>query len=313
MKKQRWVGLAFGLATALLSGLLLGPARVPAQEENAKTEGKEGSGTGPRAQAFITAFNTGNAKALAAFWTPEGVYIDQSGREYKGRAAIERLYKEVFAASKGAKLKIHVTSKRSLTPDVAIEEGITEVYPANGDPSSAAKFRAVGVKRDDVWYFESVQESVARPPSNEEHFADLAWLIGDWTGESDKGQSARFSFSWADNKNFMVSSFAVTVNGIPVTGGHQWIAWDAVDKKIRSWSFFSGGGFGEGVWSHEDGKWAVQTSGKSSAGKMASLTSVISQVDPDHFTWQITQLTVNGQTNPAGAVTRLRRVKGERP
>jgi hypothetical protein len=68
------------------------------------------------------------------------------------------------------------------------------------------------------------------------------WLIGDWTGESDKGQSARFTYSWAENQNFIVSSFAITVNGIPVTGGHQWLAWDAADQKIRCFSIFSGGG-----------------------------------------------------------------------
>jgi hypothetical protein len=79
----------------------------------------------------------------------------------------------VFAENKGAKLTIHVTSLRSVTPDVAIEEGVTEVAPANGDPPTAAKFQAVLVKKGDEWYFESVQDSVARPPSNAEHFADL--------------------------------------------------------------------------------------------------------------------------------------------
>jgi uncharacterized protein (TIGR02246 family) len=315
MTKRRLCGLAFGLATSLVFCLLLQAPSTPAQQGGAKTKvkGKELTGSGKRAQAFIAAFNKGDAKAVAGFYTPTGAYIDQVGREYKGRAALEKLYTEVFAANKGAKLKIHVTSLRALTPDVAIEEGVNEVFPANGDPSSAAKFLAVLVKKDDVWYIESVQETIARPPSNAEHFADIAWLIGDWIGESNKGQSMRTSYSWAENQNFIVSAFAVTVNGIPVTGGHSWIAWDAVDKKIRSWAFFSGGGFGEGVWTQAGKNWIIRLNGKSAAGKKVSMTNVVTRVDFDQVTLQVTQLTVDGKEMPEGTVVKLKRVKPESP
>ncbi len=313
MTKRRLCGLASGLTVALTFGLFLQTQRIPAQQDDPKAQAQEGTGHGKRAQEFIAAFNRGDAKTVASFWTPEGVYIDQIGREFKGRDALVKLYQEVFAANKGAKLTIHVKSLRSVTPDVAIEEGLTEVAPANGDPPTAARFVAVLVKKDDVWYFENVQETVARPPSNVEHFANVAWLIGDWTGESEKGQSARTSYSWAENQNFIVSSFAITVNGIPVTGGHQWIAWDAVDKKIRSWSFFSGGGFGEGVWKQDGDKWIIETTGKSAAGKQVSLTNVLAPVDANHITWQVTQLTVDGRPLPAGAVIKLKRVGVDGP
>jgi uncharacterized protein (TIGR02246 family) len=310
---RRWGGLGFGLAAVVGLGLFLQAQMAPAQQQAAATQGKEGPGQGKRTEAFIAAFNKGDAKAVASFWTPEGVYIDQAGREFKGRAALEKLYESVFVANKGAKLKIHVTSLRSITPDVAIEEGLTEVFPANGDPPSVARFLAVVVKKDDNWYLESVQDTIARPPSNVEHFADLAWLIGDWTGESDKGQSLRISFSWAENQNFMVSSFAITLNGAAVSGGHQWIAWDAADKKIRSWSFFSGGGFGEGIWTQGKGNWTVQTTGKSAEGKTVSFTNVITQVDADHFTWQVSQLHMDGKQLPPGAVVKLKRFLPDQP
>src|SRR5262249_5227794 len=116
-----------------------------------------------------------------------------------------------------------------------------------------------------------------------------------------------------ENQNFIVSSFAVTVNGVPVTGGHQWIAWDAVDKKIRSWSFFAGGGFGEGVWAQEGKKWTIRLAGKSSAGKKVSMTNVVTQLDIDHVTLQVTHLTVDGKEMPQGALVKLKRVKGDQP
>ena len=99
--------------------------------EGGQSEAKPGTptGKGKRAQEFIAAFNKGDAKAVAAFWMPDATYVDQTGRQTKGQAAIEKLYAKVFADQKAAKLTIHVTSMKLLSPDVALEEGITEVTP----------------------------------------------------------------------------------------------------------------------------------------------------------------------------------------
>ena len=189
------------------------------------------------------------------------------------------------------------------------EDGITEVTPANGDPGTAARFSAVLVKKEGVWYFESVRESIAHPPSNAERFEDIEWLIGDWTGEDAKGESGTASYSWAENQNFIVSSFATTLNGIPVVGGTQWIGWDAVEKQIRSWSFYSGGGFGEAVWAKDAGKWVTTVTAKTANGKKVSATNTLTKVDADHMTWQISKLTVDGQPVPDPKLLKLKRVQ----
>jgi uncharacterized protein (TIGR02246 family) len=305
MRKQSLFGLACGLVAAL--------AVSPARAADPKPRGEPLPGQGERAQAFLAAFDRGDAKALAEFWTPEGEYVDQAGRHFKGRAAIRNLYEKVFAGKKGAKLAITVTSARLVTPEVALEEGLTEVTPPDGGPPSAARFSAVLVKKDGQWYFESVHDAVAHPPSNVEHFEDLEWLIGDWTGETEKGESGRASYAWAENRNFIVSTFATTLNGVPVVGGTQWIAWDAVDKQIRSWSFYSGGGFGEAVWTKKGGQWAIQITAKTAAGKKMSATNVLTKVDADHATWQLTKLTVDGTTLPDPPPLKLMRVKANRP
>jgi uncharacterized protein (TIGR02246 family) len=276
------------------------------------TKGDEAPGKGQRAQEFIAAFNKGDAKAVAAFWTPDADYVDQVGRQYKGRAALEKLYQKLFSENKGAKLTITVTSVKMVGTDVALEEGITEVAPADGGPPTAARFSAVLVRKDGVWYLQSVHDSVARPHSNVEHFEDLEWLIGDWAGEEAKGESATASYSWAENRNFIVSSFNTTLNGIPVVGGTQWIAWDAVDKRVRSWSFYSGGGFGEAGWSKEGNAWSIRTTARTADGKQVSATNVLTKVDADHATWQMTKLTVDGQPLPDPKPVKLKRVKAER-
>jgi hypothetical protein len=193
--------------------------------------------------------------------------------------------------------------------DVLLEDGTSEVTPANGDPGTPARFSAVLVKKDGEWYFESVRESAASPPSNGEHLEDLAWLIGDWKGEADKGESGTASYSWAENQNFIVSEFATTLNGIPVGGGTQWIGWDAVDMRIRSWSFYSGGGFGEAAWTKDGGSWVTKVTARTAAGKKVSATNTLTKADANHLTSQISQLTVDGQQMPDPSAMKLKRVK----
>ena len=283
-------------------------AAAPREEEPKPEFGK-----GKRAQAFIAAFEKGDAKAVASFWTENADYVDETGREYKGRAAIQKMYEKFFADKKGLKLNIIVTSVRPVGTDVMLEDGITEVTTGDSALPSSARFSAVLVKKDGEWYLESVRDSIPHPPSNAEHFDDIEWLLGEWTGEVEKGESAKATYNWAENRNFIVSSFATTLDGVPVVGGTQWIAWDAVDKQIRSYSFYSGGGVGEAVWTKEGDAWMIKVNARTAAGKKASATNILKKTDNDHATWQMTKLTVDGQTMPDAKPVKMKRVKPPQP
>src|SRR5262249_61873651 len=123
---------------------------------------------------------------------------------------------------------IRVTSTRPLWHDVTFDEGIPQVPPARGGFPITARFTAVLVNKDGEWYLHSVRDAVPRPPSDAEHLEDLEWLIGRWTGEDKKGESGKATYDWGENQNFIVSSFAITQDGVPVVGGTQWIGWGAV-------------------------------------------------------------------------------------
>src|SRR5262249_58848070 len=129
------VGLA---ALGAAGGGALAPRPIPAGAEEPKGEDK--ALDKERRAAFIAAYDKGDAKAVAAFWTPDATYVDPDGREHKGREAIEKMYEQVFADNKGAKLAIHVTALKQLTPDVALEDGVTEVTPAGGGFPAPAPF-----------------------------------------------------------------------------------------------------------------------------------------------------------------------------
>ena len=147
MITQKRGRLALGLGIALAVGQLVAAGKMPLQAAEPDTKDKETLGKGKRAQEFIAAFEKGDAKAVAAFWTENADYVDQTGREFKGRSAIEKMYEKFFAGKKGMKLNIIVSSARMVGSDVAIEDGITEVTPAGGGLPSAARFSAVLVKR----------------------------------------------------------------------------------------------------------------------------------------------------------------------
>jgi len=312
MKTRGGLALALGLAAALAAGGFVATGGVPAGAEERKAGQNEPPDKGRRAE-FIAAYNRGDAKAVASFWTPDATYVDQDGREYKGRAAIEKRYAQVFAAGKGARLTIHVTSVKQVSPDVVLEDGITEVTSAGGGPAEASRFSAVLVKKDGQWYVQSVRDAEAQAPSNAQYLEDLEWLIGEWEGETEKGVSATASYDWAENQNFIVSKFATTLDGDPVVGGTQWIGWDAVDKRIRSRSFYSGGGFGEAVWTKEGNRWVLQTTARMANGKKASATNVVTKTDDDHMTWQLTKLTVGGESLPDPKPVKMKRVNPAQP
>ena len=108
MKTQRLVGLAFCLAAALAVGQFAARGKTPGPPQAARTQTDPAQGNGKRAQAFIDAFNKGDAKAVAAFWTPDGDYIDEAGKQIRRAAqAIEKLYDKVFGGHEGCQAHGH--------------------------------------------------------------------------------------------------------------------------------------------------------------------------------------------------------------
>jgi uncharacterized protein (TIGR02246 family) len=262
-----------------------------------------------RGEAFIAAFNKGDAKAVASFWTPDGDYIDLAGKHLKGRKVIEESFAKLFEAEKGAKLQIHPTSLRFVTPELAIEDGITEVLPANDGPVSAARYTVVHVKKGGEWFLASVRDAEARPPSTFEHLRDLGWLIGEWVDEDSKGPVASVTYEWTENQNWITSSLVTSIKDVELSGRTQWIGWDASKKQIRSWSFDSTGGFGEGVWTKDGKKLTIKTTATLPDGKKLTATSIVAKVDDDHVTWQVTNRTLDGKAMDDLPTVKMKRVK----
>lgn len=201
-----------------------------------------------RARAFAAAFDKGDAREIAGFWTEDGDYIDQDGKRIKGRAEIQKAFEDFFAENKGARLRIDSETLRFVTPDVALEDGVTEVIPGDGSPPKRARYSIVHVNKDGKWHLSGVRDAPYTPPSNAERLRGLEGLIGEWEGEGTRGETAHLSFAWAPGKNFIVANYTTSLKGVNMGGGTQWIGWDPLAERVRSWSFETSGGFGEGTW-----------------------------------------------------------------
>lgn len=296
-----------GIVAALCVGLLITPAAWTGGEKVPAADREDFEANSKR---LIAAFNKGDAKAMASFWTENGDYMDEGGQRIQGRKAIEEYFQKLFAAGKGAELRVYKTAFRMVRPDLAIGDGIMEVIPPGGGPSTSARYTSVQVKQSGKWLIESIREAVVTPPTHAEKLDDLAFLIGDWVPEEGKkGPSMTMSFSWAENNNFIVNRFTSTIQDVPVAGGTQWIAYDAAAKCIRAWVFDSTGSISEASWVRDGKRLTSKTTTILPNGSKATSNNIVTRIDDNSITLQMTHRAVDGKSQPDSPEIKLKRVR----
>jgi uncharacterized protein (TIGR02246 family) len=237
-------------------------------------------------ESYVAAFNRGDAKALAAMWSPEAVYTNpQTGQQVSGKEEIEKQFAALFSDGGDVKLTASTTSVDFISPGVALEFGTAQVMRPDQDPEET-QYSAVYVKRDGVWLLDRItEEDIPVVVSNYEHLKDLEWMIGTWV-DSDEHATVETTCQWTKNRNFITRMFSVTVRDRLEVAGMQIVGWDPAAKQIRSWVFDSDGGFGEGIWSKTDKSWHITTTGTAPDGSKSSAVNILTPIDNDTFTWQ---------------------------
>src|SRR5262245_41757752 len=132
---------------------------------------------------YVTAFNEGHAKEVAAHWTPDGDYVDAAGRTITGRDALEAEYSRFFNENQGVKIQVVIDSLRLLSDDAAIEDGRAVLEPPPAGAPAISKYTAVHVKVDGKWLMSTVRDTRVETPSAYRNVEDLEWLIGTWSAE----------------------------------------------------------------------------------------------------------------------------------
>jgi len=247
--------------------------------------------------AFVTAYNAGDAKAIAALFTEDAESTDEDGTRVTGRKAIGESFAETFAANPGGKIVIRTDSLRFLSPEVAKEEGRSTVSLADGAEPDVDRYTVIYVKQDGKWLQSSVREHPDLDLSPHERLVELSWMLGEWVDESESAVILT-TCRWSDDENFLVRSYSVKVRGTDAISGTQRIGWDPVVGQFRSWNFDSQGGYSEGLWSRDGGRWIIKMSGPLHSGKISTETNIITRVDKDTARWRSVDRTIAGRGLP---------------
>jgi uncharacterized protein (TIGR02246 family) len=238
------------------------------------------------AQAFVDAFNKGDAKAVAALWTEDGDY-SLGADTVKGRDNIQKLYEEFFKAHPGSTMAIKIDSVRMFAPNVAMEQGAASVRNRRDGAPTASVYSAVHVKQPDgEWLMASVSESVTLMRVKRD-LNQLAWLIGNWAAQGDAAE-VEITYDWIANKNFIRAETKVHAKegDQAAIGGTQIIGVDPLSGQLVSWFFNAGGGHGYGTWSHDGKRWLIQTQGATADGVPSRAVNILYHAGDNVMSWR---------------------------
>ncbi|MEX2186471.1 MAG: nuclear transport factor 2 family protein [Pirellulales bacterium] len=261
------------------------------------------------AQAFVDAYAKRDAAAIGDMFTEDAEFRDEFGVRTVGRAAIVAMFTEVFAAAGDASIEaIDIDRIRRVTDVVALEEGNVVATDTADGPRYRSRYVALHVKGDDGrWRINTLKDFPREGGPRREQLAQLSWLLGEWVNQDDDSV-VHTECRWSDDGNYLLRSFTVQSFDGRELNGVQRIGWDPAIEKLRSWTFDSGGGFFDGLWTRRDNQWYVATSGVNAEGKKVTGMAVYTAVDAEMITWRHENLIVGDEVRDnSPVVTMVRR------
>ncbi len=245
-------------------------------------------------KAYIEALHRGDAKAMAAHWTADGVYVDADGHSFNAHEMIEQHFGGKQAKETIEQVPDNADSTfRFVTPEVAVEEGTSRAPSAAGEELVTGGYSAIWVKKNNRWLLDSLREWVSADVAPTNPLDALSWLIGDWVGQGE-GFVVTTSAHWSENQKFIVRRFSVKHEDGQMHTGTQRIGWDPAAQSIRSWVFDSDGGIVEGVWSREGDAWIIKTGGVLADGSRYSGANFLVHEGDDCCVLKSSHVTVDG-------------------
>jgi len=285
------------------------PTAIVTEGEKRKEDSKDIAAVRKSAEAFTQAFNSGDAKAVAAFWTADGEYISPDGERLKGRAAIEKAYAEFFKNAVKAQVEVKIETIRMLGKHVALEEGTLALkFPGDKTPG-VSRYSVLHVRDDDGWRMANVQEWVP-DPSELITLKDVEWLVGEWSAKNAEAE-VNVKYAWDEAKAFLRGKYTLKREGKEATSGTHIIGKNP-SGGLKAWVFDGSGTFGESSWSNEENHWIIEGAGTLPDGSEVTGVNILIPLGPDAFTWQAIERSVAGTMLPGTPPIRVTRVKNSK-
>jgi uncharacterized protein (TIGR02246 family) len=256
--------------------------------------------------AFVKLYNAHKPEELAALFAPDARMVFRDGSEVRGRDEIEASFEEAFLDSPKSAISVVVDSLQFLTPEVAVEEGVTSLFPDGDTLVSRGRYTVLHLKRAGRWLMQSVRVVEEESVSPYGELQALEWLVGEWIDEG-RNEIVEANFRWDENKSFLLEEFQVVREGSVVLKGTQRIGWDPQVGQLRSWIFDTAGGFGEAVWTQAGDDWVCKASGVRPDGSSASATRILRRDSPDRVIWTAIDRLDDGEQLPDLAVTMVKK------
>ena len=278
-------------------------------QSNAPANAKEGAKAKPalsaaeaaireNAEKFAEAFDRADAKALAAHFTADGVYVNEDGERMLGRDSIQKEYETLFSITSGLKMHIDIDSIQLINPTTVVEEGRVALTPQPvGEFRVVSAYTAVHTLQDGKWLMANVRDTRVELAPDLGQLADLDWLVGFWTTK-DKDTLVEVKSRWIENKKFLARSHMVTESGKVTSGGLEVIGLDPSTGLITSWNFNSDGSRAVGVWAPHDNGWIVESAGVLSDGTETGAVNRLSRKEDGALLWESVGRFVGDQTLP---------------
>ena len=294
------------------------PGAGAAADENANREAE--AAIRANIEAFVQAYNHGNAQAIANLFTSEGQLIDENDHTTHGHDAIEHAFADVFKASPAGRIEVNVDSIRFFGSALAVETGTTKVVDKPGAEPDVTHYTVLHTKSlEGKWLMTfardtsvSTDENTSSPSepvasqgpteaaTQQGNFAKLkplSWMIGNWIDEGEESVVIS-SCKWSPDKNFILQSVEVRREGHEALTMRQRIGWDPIAGRTRAWIFDSNGGYGESFWTQDGKSWRVRKTGVRPDGTRSSSVDIFTPTSNDSYTWQSTNRVVGRQKLP---------------
>src|SRR5262245_1474718 len=194
MTRTRILGAA--LLCAMLSASAIGQQRAPAPSRSSGDEELLQKSV----VTFVEQYNLHKADDVAALFAQDARMVFRDGTEIEGRDAIKQSFADAFRESPRAAISVVVDSIRLLTPDVAVEEGTTNVFPDGETLTTADRYIVLHLKREGRWLMQSVRIAEQETLSAYGQLQPLEWLVGDWMDEG-REELVEAKFRWDENKS----------------------------------------------------------------------------------------------------------------
>lgn len=296
-----------------LAGLLF-PLTLAAQQ-NSQTAPAGDARAADRAaiaesfQSLRTAFAAGDGQAVAAHWTSEGEYENDSGVSLKGNGAIATAFAAFFAKTPELKVESQPGHLQFVGKDTAVSEGKVGLQRGPALPMMYARYTALIVREQGKWRLARLSETAL----NQASLQELSWLEGEWKSAAGEKAEVRTVYTWLPGRKFLRAQFTIKETDQPLAlAGQQIIGVQPSSGLLHSWTFEADGGVGDGVWERDGEHWVIQSTGTLSNGSELIQTNILRRISDDLFTWQSVYRTLDGEKLADLPPVKISRVKSDK-